>query len=114
GRTRGRESLCISQIRPAVPIGWLWRVLHDQFDQSPRALASPVPRHRDTEIDARGDATTGQPVAVDADALGAELGAELTQRLPSAPVHRGTVAPQQSGGSQQEGACAYAAHPTGA
>src|SRR5262245_22292076 len=85
------QRLRICEVRAACPIRWLWRVLHNQFDVSSHALASPVPRHRDTKIDTRCDATTGEPIAVDADALTAGLRAELCQSFPRAPVHRSTV-----------------------
>lgn len=95
---RGCEGLRVCQIGTARPIRRLWRVLHNQFDDSAHALASPLPRYCDTEIDARCDATTGEPIAVDADALAAGLSAELVQGFPGTPVHRSTIASQQSSG----------------
>ena len=97
-RARSCEGLRVCQIRTARPIRRLWRVLHKQFDDSPHALSSPVPRHCDTEVDTRCDATTGDPIAVEADALAAWLSAELVQGFPGTPVHRSTVASQQSSG----------------
>jgi hypothetical protein len=55
-RVRSFERLRVRQIRTARSIRRLWRVLHNQFDDSPRALSSPVSRHRDTEVDTRRDA----------------------------------------------------------
>ena len=72
-----------------------------------------MPGHCDTEVDARCDAASGEPIAVDADAFAAGLGAKLTEGFPGAPVHRGTVTSQQSSGSQQQRACADTAHPAG-
>ena len=97
-RARSCEGLPVCQIRTARPIRRLWRVLHNQFDDSPHALSSPVPRHGDTEVDTRCDAATGEPIAVEADALAAGLSAELVQGFPGTPVHRSTVASQQSSG----------------
>ena len=93
------EGLRVCQIGTARPIRRLWRVLHNQFDDSPHALASPVSCHCDTEVDARSDAGTSEPIAVDADTLAARLSAELVQGFPGTPVHRGAVASQQSSGS---------------
>ncbi len=113
-RARRRKGLRVCQIRTARPIRRLWRVLHDQFDETPRALSRPVPRHCDTEVDPRCNAGTREPIAVDADALAAGLGAELGEGFPGTPVHRRAVASQQSSGPQQQGACADTAHPPGA
>ena len=57
-RSPSFERLRVCEIRMARPIGRLRRVLHNQFDESPHAVASPVPRHRDTEVDTCCDATT--------------------------------------------------------
>src|SRR4030095_16588684 len=89
-RSRSCEGLRICEVRAACPIRWLWRVFHDQFNDPSHAFASPVPRHCDTEVDTRCDATTGEPIAIDADALAAGLSAELRQGFPRAPVHRST------------------------
>jgi len=97
-RLRGGESLRVRQIRTTRPVRRLGRVLHDQLDQAPRALARPVPGHSDSEVDTRRDAGTGKPIAVDADAIAAGLGAELAQGFAGAPVHCGTVASEQSSG----------------
>ena len=94
-----REGLRVCQIRTARPIRWLWRVFHNQFDDSPHALASPVPGYCDTEVDARCDAASGEPIAVDADAFAAGLSAKLVEGFPGTPVHRSTVASQQSSGT---------------
>src|SRR5262245_61946449 len=93
-----REGLRVPQLRAARPIRWLRRVFHDQFDDSPHALSSPLSRHCDTEVDTGCDAATGEPIAVDADAFATGLSAELTQGFPSAPMYRSAIAPQQSSG----------------
>src|SRR5512146_2239566 len=97
-RARSCEGLPVCQIRIACPIRRLWRVLHNQFDASPHAFSSPVPRHGNTKVDTRCDTATGEPIAVDADALSAELSAELIQGFPGTPMHRSTIALQQSSG----------------
>jgi hypothetical protein len=65
-----------------------------------RPMLSPAqrPAHCDTEVDARCDAASGEPIAVDADALAAGLSAKLVEGFPGTPVHRSTVASQQSSG----------------
>jgi len=78
-RARSCKGLRVCQVGTTRPIRRLWRVLHDQFHDSPHALSSPLPCHGDTEVDARRNAGSGEPIAVDADALGAGLGAELDQ-----------------------------------
>src|SRR6478609_3398420 len=110
---RNRESLRIRQVGTASPIGRLRGVLHDQLDDSPCALSGPVPCHCDTEVDSRRDPGASESIAIDADALVTGLGAELAQGFPGPPVYRSTVAAQQSGGPQQQGACADAAYPAG-
>src|SRR5437764_9648965 len=97
-RTRSCEGLRVRQFRTARPIRRLWRVFHNQLDDSPHTLSSPASRHCDSEVDTRCDATTGEPIAVDADAFVAGLSAKLAQRFPSTPVDRRTVASQQSSG----------------
>src|SRR5688572_28978647 len=95
-RACGCQTLRVGQFRTARAIRRLWRVFQKQFDNSPHVLAGPVSGHCDTEVDARCDAASGEPIAVDADAFAAELGAKLAEGFPGAPVHRSTVAPQQS------------------
>src|SRR5262245_14845282 len=108
------ERLRVRQVRAARPIRWLWRVLHDQFDDSPHTLSSPLSCHCDAEVDTCCDAATGEPIAVDADAFVTWLSAELAQRIPSAPMHRSAVASQQSSGPEEQSTCANTANPTGA
>src|SRR5262245_59697625 len=104
----------VRQVRAARPIRWLWRVLHDQLDDSPHTLSSPLSRHRDAEVDTCCDAATGGPIAFEADAFVTWLSAELAQSIPSAPMHRGAVASQQSSGPEQQSTCANTANPAGA
>src|SRR5262249_57614639 len=101
----------IAQRGTAALMGGLWRLFHNQSDASPHAFASPVPCPRDTEVDARRDAASGEAIAVDADAFAAGLCAELGERLASTPVHRSTVSSQQAGSSEQQRAGAHAADP---
>ena len=97
-RARGCEGLRVCQFRTARPIRRLRCVLHNQFDDSPHTLSSPVSRHCDTEVDTRCDAATGEPIAVDADTFATGLSAKLAQGFPSTPVHRSAVALHQSRG----------------
>src|SRR4029450_3351761 len=95
-RARRCKGLRICEVRAARAIRRLRWLFHDQFDEAPRALASPVPRYGDPEVDTCCNAAASEAVAVDADALAAGLGAELGERFPRAPVHSGTVASQQT------------------
>ena len=70
------EGLRVCQLRTACPIRRLWRVLHNQFDDSPHAFSSPVSRKCNTEVDTGCDTASGEPITVDADALIAGLSAD--------------------------------------
>jgi hypothetical protein len=96
------EGLWVRKLGTPRPVRRLGRVFHNQFDDSPDAFARPKPCHRNPEVDARSDATSGEPIAVDADACAAGLGAKLSERFPCTPVHRRTVASQQAGGPEQQ------------
>jgi len=45
------------------------RVFHDQLDESARVLARQPTGNGDAEVNARSDATAGEAIAIDADAL---------------------------------------------
>jgi hypothetical protein len=55
-----------------------------------RPMLSPAqcPAHCDTEVDDRCDAASGEPIAVDANALAAGLSAKLVEGFPGTPVHQ--------------------------
>jgi hypothetical protein len=74
-RACGGQTLRVGQFRTAVAIRRLRRVFQKQFYDASDVLAGPVPGHCDTEVDARCDAASGEPIAVDADAFVAELSA---------------------------------------
>jgi hypothetical protein len=93
------ERLRVCEFRTTRPVRGLRGVLHYQFDNSPSPLSSPESRHCDAEVDTRRNAATGEPIAIDADAFAAGLGAKLAQDVPGPPVHCGAIASQQSSGT---------------
>ena len=77
---------------------WRGRILDAELYRLSELVASHFSEHRKREVDARCDAAAGEPIAVDADAFVAGLSAKLVEGLPGTPVHRSTVASQQSSG----------------
>jgi hypothetical protein len=76
-------------------------------------LAAQRGRDREPEIDAGRDASPGEHVAIDDDALVHWRRPERGQHVPRGPVRGGAAAPQQSGMAQQQGPGAHAGHQPG-
>ena len=79
---RSGKGLRVRQFRAARQYGG--RGAYSMMSSMTRPiLPRPVSRDCDTEVHTRCDVTNGEPIAVDADAFVAGLGAKLAQRIPS-------------------------------